>query len=474
MSIVNFFFKSYVIQIIFSIYLSIESSPKRYISIPFTIHQPNFKSIINSQTFLDNYFYKNILFDFSLGENSTNSQTVNGIISQESSCFEFIDTKALPYSDNINSFSPRKSSSFNLRKKKIYISYKDNQYMAIGSDFFSFDKNDNYNLSFLFLTTTNESEINFDEIKDKQYIAKLGLVLPNQDSSFREDCPLFFKDSKKVANLSKYKFSFEFNEDNKGNFIFGDEMYNYNPKKFHESQYMGSYSSNIHEIYYNNVYLIDNNNNKLKITDGTYSTLNYSLGVIIGSDKYKKIIDENFFDALSFCKNELMKFNNINYFIYSCEEENFNNKISTFPKIAFTSKKFEYIFELNYNDLFVKINSKYYFLIIFKQPIDKNEQNRWVLGQPFYKKFKFTIDLEQNWVGFYNPDKEIIEKDKIKDAGDNDNNFKAIIIIVCLIIFAIILSIGMFFLGKKLKNDRKKKANELMDDNYDYTTGINA
>ena len=32
----------------------------------------------------------------------------------------------------------------------------------------------------------------------------------------------------------------------------------------------------------------------------------------------------------------------------------------------------------------------------------------WYLGQPFYKKFKFTIDLDQNWVGFYNPDKEII------------------------------------------------------------------
>ena len=145
MGIVNFLFKIYVFQIIFISYLTlVESSQKRYISIPFTIYQPNLKSIINSQTFLDNYFFKNILLDFSLGENS---QTVNGIISQDSSCFEFIDTKTLSNSDSINSFSPRKSSSFNLRKKKIYISYKDNQYMAIGSDFFSFDKNDNYNLT---------------------------------------------------------------------------------------------------------------------------------------------------------------------------------------------------------------------------------------------------------------------------------------------------------------------------------------
>jgi hypothetical protein len=122
----------------------------------------------------------------------------------------------------------------------------------------------------------------------------------------------------------------------------------------------------------------------------TYTILNYSLGVIIGSDKYKKIIDDNFFDALSFCKNELVKFNNISYYVYSCEEENFKNKIETFPKTVFTSKNFEYNFELNYNDLFVKINSKYYFLIIFKQQIGKNEQKKWYLGQPFYKKFTFS------------------------------------------------------------------------------------
>ena len=470
MCIVNFLFKIYGFQIILSLYLAVESSQKRYISIPFTIYQPNLKSIINSQIFLENYFSKNILLNLILGENS---QTVTGIINQESTCFEFIDQKALSFLDNINYFSPKNSSTFGVGKKKIYISYKDDQYMAIGSDIFIFDKNDNKNLSFLFLKTTNESEIDFDEIKSKQYIAKIGLFLPNRESSLKQDCPQFFLDSKKVANLSKYKFSFEFTEDNNGNFIFGDELYNYNKNKFHESQYTGSYSSNIHEIYYENVHLIDKDKNKINVTEVTYTTLNYSLGVIIGSDKYKKIIDDIFFDALSFCKNELVKFNNISYYVYSCEEENFKNKIETFPKTVFTSKNFEYNFELNYNDLFVKINSKYYFLIIFKQQIGKNEQTKWYLGQPFYKMFKFTIDLEQNWVGFYNPNKEILEKDENKNPGVN-NNIKAVIIIIVLVIFAIGLSIGMFFLGKKLKNDRKKRANELMDDNYDYTAGINS
>ena len=40
-------------------------------------------------------------------------------------------------------------------------------------------------------------------------------------------------------------------------------------------------------------------------------------------------------------------------------------------------------------------------------------------------------------------------------------------------ILVIGLSVGMFFLGRKLKNDRKKRANELVDENYDYSAGIN-
>ena len=32
--------------------------------------------------------------------------------------------------------------------------------------------------------------------------------------------------------------------------------------------------------------------------------------------------------------------------------------------------------------------------------------------------------------------------------------------------------VGMFFLGKKMRNERKKRANELTDDNYDYNAGI--
>ena len=142
--------------------------------------------------------------------------------------------------------------------------------------------------------------------------------------------------------------------------------------------------------------------------------------------------------------------------------------------MIFESKGFAYEFELDYNDLFIKLGNKYYFLIIFGEIKQSFMENTWHLGLPFYKKYSFTSNLDANWVGFYNPNYPIIEKsDKVTDEGLS-TTVKTIIIIVALCVFFIGLAIAMFFLGQKLRNDRRKRANELMDDNYDYSAGINA
>ena len=471
MNFIIFLFKIFIFKILFKLYSSEEPLQRRYISIPFNIKVSSPNKISNSQSFIDNYYSKNIILEFSIGKNS---QIVNGILDQENSCFEFIDKNLITNLDNINIYSPKKSESFDIRKEKIYHTYEDDEIMAIGSDIFNFNKDDKYNISFLFLKTINENEINYEEIKNKQYISKIGLKLLNQESHFDGICPQFFQNSKKIANLSKYIISFEFNDVNKGNFIFGDELFNYNEQKYYESQYIGTYSSTNHQIYFNQVHLIDKNKNKINITEGTYATFNYNNGVIIGTSIFQKKINETFFDLLikdNICKNNIVQYNNIQYNVYSCEEKNFKDKLISFPKIFFVSKSFEYNFELNYSDLFINLGSIYYFLIIFQI---NESKNGWIFGQPFFKKFNFTINLDENWVGFYNPDKPIIKKEDNNKNNPRNNKTRKIIIIISLVLFVIGLALGMFFLGKKMKNDRKKRANELMDDNYDYSVGINS
>lgn len=463
MYITKFFFQLNIIFQILLIYIISTSVQKKYISIPFSIQVPDNNLIFNSQSFIEKYFYKNIILDFSIGENP---QITNGIINQDLSCFELIEEKNISFDKNsLKFFSPRKSTSIKLRKDVIKISYQPDEYMALGSDFFSF--NEKNNMSFLFKRVKNEDEINFDEIKNNNYLIKIGMILPSREMK----CPQFFHDVKKVANLSKYIISFEFEENNnKGNLIFGDELFNYKNTKYFESQYIGSYSSQNHQIYFNEAKMILNSDNtNINISQGTNSIFDYNLGFIIGLDNYKKIIDLYFFDDLlnkQICSYDNVHFNNTNFIVYSCNEGNFESKIKSFPKLIFVSKNFEYNFELTYADLFTKINNKYYFLVIFKE---KSEKNTWIFGQPFYKKYQFTINLDQNWVGFYNPNKEKIIPQKQESSSSGMSKTNKVLLIVGLVILFIGISVGMFFLGRKLKNDRKRRANELTDDNYEYS-----
>ena len=465
MYITKFFFQLNIIfQMLLTYIISTSTSvQKKYISIPFSIQVPDNNLIFNSQSFIEKYFYKNIILDFSIGENP---QIANGIINKDLSCFELIEEKNISFDKNsLKFFSPRKSTSVKLRKEVIKISYQPDEYMALGSDFFSF--NEKNNMSFLFKRVKNEDEINFDEIKNNNYIVKIGMILPSREMK----CPQFFHDVKKVANLSKYIISFEFDENNnKGNLIFGDELFNYKNTKYFESQYVGSYSSQNHQIYFNEAKMILNSDNtNINISQGTNSIFDYNLGFIIGLDNYKKLIDLHFFDDLlnkKICSYDNVHFNNTNFIVYSCNEGNFESKIKSFPKLIFVSKNFEYNFELTYADLFTKINNKYYFLVIFKE---KSEKNTWIFGQPFYKKYQFTINLDQNWVGFYNPNKEKIIPQKQESSTSGMSKTSKVLLIVGLVILFIGISVGMFFLGRKIKNDRKRRANELTDDNYEYS-----
>ena len=465
MYITKFFFQLNIIfQMLLTYIISTSTSvQKKYISIPFSIQAPDNNLIFNAQSFIEKYFYKNIILDFSIGENP---QITNGIINQDLSCFELIEEKNIFFDKNsLKFFSPRKSTSVKLRKEVIKISYQPDEYMALGSDFFSF--NEKNNMSFLFKHVKNEDEINFDEIKSNNYIVKIGMILPSREMK----CPQFFHDVKKAANLSKYIISFEFDENNnKGNLIFGDELFNYKNTKYFESQYIGSYSSQNHQIYFNEAKMILNSDNtNINISQGTNSIFDYNLGFIIGLDNYKKIIELHFFDDLlnkKICSYDNVHFNNTNFIVYSCNEGNFESKIKSFPKLIFVSKNFEYNFELTYADLFTKINNKYYFLVIFKE---KSEKNTWIFGQPFYKKYQFTINLDQNWVGFYNPNKEKIIPQKQESSTSGMSKTSKVLLIVGLVILFIGISVGMFFLGRKLKNDRKRRANELTDDNYEYS-----
>ena len=219
----------------------------------------------------------------------------------------------------------------------------------------------------------------------------------------------------------------------------------------------------IKEVFYNNVH-----SQKLRFE------LNPLFELIVGTNDFKINITDDFFNKYiekGICS--IKEYNSFN--IFECNPETFTNKdIKKFPIIYISIIEASHIFELKSEELFIQINNKWYFEIIF--PIEDLETERWILGRIFMRKYPVKFSPSSRLIGFYikqnegdinnNDNKE--EKD-IDKKINNKNKYNIIIYVIIIVIALIFTGIGLF-LGKQIFYPRKKRANELLDDNYEYET----
>ena len=105
----------------------------------------------------------------------------------------------------------------------------------------------------------------------------------------------------------------------------------------------------------------------------------------------------------------------------------------------------------------------------------------WDLGEPFYRKYTFSINIDAKTIGFYlekekeNKEKKINNTNTINNTTENIlkqvNNSRLrftiikylieMLVIICLLFIA-------YHVGVKVRDRRRKIANELRDDNYEY------
>ena len=93
------------------------------------------------------------------------------------------------------------------------------------------------------------------------------------------------------------------------------------------------------------------------------------------------------------------------------------------------------------------------------------------------RKYPVKFSPLSRLIGFYlKNDKENKKpgKNETETATNSNKNNKIIFYIIIIVIALIFTGVGLF-LGKKLFYPRKKRANELLDDNYEYeyNSGIN-
>ena len=196
--------------------------------------------------------------------------------------------------------------------------------------------------------------------------------------------------------------------------------------------------------------------------------INNDLDLIEGDWDYYYFITLTFFKEYikkSICKLEEIKIGYYTYFAIECDKEKFNNDdIKKFPILTLTILSLSSEFKFDYNDLFTETKYKFFFNIIFNKFISE----RWVFGKPVLRKYPMIINYEGQTIGYYNESWEI---------GKNENNdniekigvqFYFYLIILGVLIMFIIIGVIFYFVGKNKNKMKKRRANELLDDNYDY------
>ena len=484
----------------------------KYISIPFKENNPYYRQYpkkYTSYNFINDFFINNLSIDLTLG---TPSQEVNSFLNQESSCFKFIDkdkyNKTTNWINNnyyykLKTFSPKKSMTFLLNKND----------KAIAEDLFLFKNENSQNITNGILIPFN---IDFSS-GEMEYVNELGLN--SQLLIDNKDCPNFLKELKKNKLIKEEMYSLIYKYEAKGTLFIGDILYKIDEDKYNKNNFFNinaiqskngiKWNINFDRIYIYDKYMAGNNTLSYKKNGGKIDLPNNKMvhlkidqKITVGTTEYKKMIDDLYFNNLinlDICKRELVDYNSKKYYVYSCTAlkfatfeslyEDFTEPIyhyEHFPCLRFYSNNLNYTFELKHENLFQLKGDRYYFMIVFEsEPINNNNQE-WIIGEHFIKKHIFLFNVKTKKLWFYNEKtfnlnfKENEEdEDDDDNNNDNDNELKGkenmvmkkdkniiIFILIILVIFFLILS---FYLGIKLKERRKKKANELIDE-YEYVS----
>ena len=306
--------------------------------------------------------------------------------------------------------------------------------------------------------------------------------------------PSFIQTLKKEKIIDDYSYTFKFYYRDEGRFIIGAKPHEYeNQKKIYSEEIFKIIKSyepyNVDlpwSIRFDSIYFKDSDNITHFIQQRLKSYLSPNLGFIIGEEGYKKAIIKTYFQPLidkKICvveKTKITRFSRTNYLfgtngIYDVIHCNSSLTIfgRNFPRLNFEYKEQNLLLSLTFNDLFQEIDENYLFLVIFPENYYNVQHSFWYLGIPFYKAYQLVFNYDAKTIGLYyskKKDEAINGNNKtnnIINEEEGNNKKRNIKRTLLEIFFGICLVIVAYFIGKKINEQRKKRANELQDD-YEY------
>lgn len=152
-----------------------------------------------------------------------------------------------------------------------------------------------------------------------------------------------------------------------------------------------------------------------------------------------------------------------NIMVIYCYNDKFTEEdIDQFPEINFYKFKIGYNFTFTGKELFYKRENKYFFKMIANL---KSYEKNFKLGRMFLKKYQIIFNSDSKTMSFYKNN-----NNKMSVYGDNKTKKEGLFINIAGYFFVgiIFLCVGLFFGRKYCFIDKKRLANELEDDNYEY------
>ena len=348
-----------------------------FINLPFKTFINNSK--INSSNFISHFKYTNIFTELQIG---TPPQKLNFQISMS----DFHSIIISNFSKNCEiKFFQNNSKTFEETYSNLYdYNLKFTDLSVFAKDLISINKNVEFYFNFF---------LAFDTINNISAI--LGFQLNDNYQKVN-----FIHQLKKSDFIKQFDFYFNFDEFNnnnindlKGEIIIGNFPHNFN-KKFDKKNL----------IFVNSNFINNNNNNKQNfIINFDNIFINKKL---IFNNVNAQILFEQFFISANFefleifkeifkeFLNEKICFENINN-DYKKEIFFICKKKPKFSKEIIFNVKDKKNFTLNFDDLFLKINNFFYFLIIFE-----NSKN-FILGNIFLQKNLLIFNQDKKQIGFY-------------------------------------------------------------------------
>lgn len=343
---------------------------------------------------------------------------------------------------NIGIYNKDKSSTFKTNNEE---PLSDISYFRKGlycNETFIFD-NDNKikgdDISFILTTEMSN--------KDEYRKGLIGL----QIVSYKQE-QTFINQLKKKKLIDQYYFSFIFTKEDEGDFIIGQQLHDYQPKKYSFNNLRQVNAGDYSYIWELKIFNIKYGETEFN-SKNFY--LNFNFGMILVGVNIKNEFYNDFFKSrisAGLCEEKVYN----DYFIYSCINDNNKVKFNELKEFHFIHKELEYDFVFNYNDLFIDYNNRKYFLLTYKL----NSMTT-IFGKPFFKKYKIVFNPDSKQIGHYIKEEQSLE-------GENNNgksNLKTILFIVVILVLVIIIVALGYILNKVLK--KRKRKNEI-DENYDY------